>query len=55
MKNYDGLLKIDGEVGNKKVYDPRSYLKQAEEAMAARMVEACNALESTGKTISGKV
>ena len=28
--NYDGVLKIDGEVGNKKVYDPRSYLKKAE-------------------------
>ena len=46
---------IDGEVGNKKVYDPRSYLKKAEEAMAARMVEACNDLESTGKTIFGNV
>jgi fructose-bisphosphate aldolase class II len=55
LKNYDGLLKIDGEVGNKKVYDPRSYLKQAEESMASRMSEACNDLESTGKTIFGKV
>ena len=55
LKNYDGMLKIDGEVGNKKVYDPRSYLKKAEEAMAARMVEACNDLESTGKTIFGNV
>ena len=55
LKNYDGLLKIDGEVGNKKVYDPRSYLKKAEEAMAARMVEACNDLESNGKTIFGNV
>ena len=32
--NYDGVLKIDGEVGNKKVYDPRSYLKDAEKGMA---------------------
>ena len=55
LKNYDGMLKIDGEVGNKKVYDPRSYLKKAEEAMAARMVEACNDLNSNGKTIFGKV
>jgi fructose-bisphosphate aldolase class II len=55
LKNYDGLLKIDGEVGNKKVYDPRSYLKLAEESMASRMIEACNDLESTGKTIHGKV
>lgn len=55
MKNYDGVLKIEGEVGNKKVYDPRSYLKKAEEAMAARMSRACDDLLSTGKTICGKV
>ncbi|MEZ5212959.1 class II fructose-bisphosphate aldolase [Gordonia sp. (in: high G+C Gram-positive bacteria)] len=49
--NYDGVLKIDGEVGNKKVYDPRSYLKKAEAGMAERVVEACNDLKSAGKTI----
>ncbi|MFI5607492.1 class II fructose-bisphosphate aldolase [Amycolatopsis sp. NPDC051903] len=48
FKNYDGVLKIDGEVGNKKVYDPRSYLKAAEGGMAARVVEACQALGSAG-------
>ncbi len=48
MKNYDGVLKIDGEVGNKKVYDPRSYGKSAETAMAARVVEACQDLRSAG-------
>ena len=37
FSNYDGVLKIDGEVGNKKVYDPRSYLKAAETGMAARV------------------
>ena len=51
LKNYDGLLKIDGEVGNKKAYDPRAYLKKAEEGMAARTAEACEALLSTGKSI----
>lgn len=40
MKNYDGVLKIDGEVGNKKQYDPRSWGKAAEAGMAARVVEA---------------
>jgi fructose-bisphosphate aldolase class II len=49
FKNYDGVLKIDGEVGNKKVYDPRSYGKSAEAGMAARVVEACNDLKSAGK------
>ncbi len=55
MTNYEGVLKIDGEVGNKKAYDPRSYLKKAEQATADRLVEACNDLESTGKTIFGTV
>ena len=50
--NYDGVLKIDGEVGNKKVYDPRSYLKLAEAGMAARVVEACNDLHSAGRSVS---
>ncbi|WP_431237694.1 class II fructose-bisphosphate aldolase [Mycolicibacterium aichiense] len=50
--NYDGVLKIDGEVGNKKVYDPRSYLKKAEASMAERVVEACNDLHSAGRSVS---
>src|SRR6185295_4775112 len=40
FKNYDGVLRVDGEVGNKKAYDPRSYLAAAEKAMAARVVRA---------------
>lgn len=48
FKGYDGVLKIDGEVGNKKVYDPRSYGKAAENGMAARVVEACQQLRSAG-------
>ncbi|RSN36627.1 class II fructose-bisphosphate aldolase [Amycolatopsis sp. WAC 04169] len=52
FKNYDGVLKIDGEVGNKKVYDPRSYLKAAEAAMATRVVEAAQSLGSAGKKLS---
>ncbi|WP_328304370.1 class II fructose-bisphosphate aldolase [Actinomycetospora sp. NBC_00405] len=51
LANYDGVLKIDGEVGNKKVYDPRSYLKEAEKSMGARVVTACENLRSTGQTL----
>lgn len=51
FKNYDGVLKIDGEVGNKKMYDPRGYLKKAEEAMKDRVIVACNDLRSTGTTL----
>jgi fructose-bisphosphate aldolase class II len=48
FSNYDGVLKVDGEVGNKKTYDPRSWGKAAETAMAARVVRACEDLRSAG-------
>ncbi|SCF01017.1 fructose-bisphosphate aldolase [Micromonospora haikouensis] len=48
LRNYDGVLKIDGEVGNKKQYDPRTWGKLAEAGLAARVVEACEHLRSTG-------
>ncbi len=51
LKHYDGVLKIDGEVGNKKQYDPRAWGKEAEANMAKRVVEACEYLRSVGKTI----
>ena len=51
FKNYDGILKIDGEVGNKKVYDPRAYGKLAEAGMAERVVHACEDLRSVGTRI----
>ena len=50
FSNYDGVLKVDGEVGSKKAYDPRSYLKAAETGMAARVVEACEDLLSAGQS-----
>jgi fructose-bisphosphate aldolase class II len=49
--NYDGVLKVDGEVGNKKAYDPRTWGKAAEEGMAKRVVRACEDLRSTGTTV----
>lgn len=51
MKNYDGVLKIDGEVGNKKMYDPRAWGKVAEAGMAARVKNACDDLRSTGTSL----
>ncbi|MGH3932942.1 MAG: class II fructose-bisphosphate aldolase [Pseudonocardiaceae bacterium] len=53
FKNYDGVLKIDSEVGNKKLYDPRSYLKMAEQWMAARVAQACDNLRSAGRMLAG--
>ncbi|MBH0054669.1 class II fructose-bisphosphate aldolase [Salinibacterium sp. SWN139] len=52
LRNYDGFLKVDGEVGNKKVYDPRAWGKAAESALALRVVEATKQLGSAG--FSGK-
>lgn len=51
FKNYDGVLKVDGEVGNKKVYDPRAYLAIAETAMAERVKQAASDLRASGKTM----
>lgn len=51
LKNFDAVLKVEGEVGNKKFYDPRSYNKKAEEAMANRVAQAAQDLKATGKTI----
>lgn len=55
FKNYEGVLKIDGEVGDKKAYDPRNYLKKAEQSVCDRLKIACDDLLSTGKTIFGTV
>jgi fructose-bisphosphate aldolase, class II len=51
--NYDGVLKVDGEVGSKKAYDPRTYLKKAEAHMAERVIEACQDLHCAGKSLAG--
>lgn len=52
FSNYDGVLKVDGEVGNKKAYDPRAWGKLAEAGMAARIVEAAQQLRSAGNKLS---
>ncbi len=52
LTNYDGVLKVDGEVGNKKKYDPRAWGRAAEDGMAARVVEACTDLRSAGTAMS---
>lgn len=52
FKNYDEMLKIEGEVGNKKKYDPRAWMKKAENAMTERISQACRDLKSDGKSIN---
>jgi fructose-bisphosphate aldolase, class II len=51
FSHYEGVLKVDGEVGNKKQYDPRAWGKAGENGMAARIVEACENLRSAGTTL----
>ncbi|MBC7638694.1 MAG: class II fructose-bisphosphate aldolase [Rhodoferax sp.] len=46
LRNYDGVLKVDGEVGNKKQYDPRVWGTSAEAGLSARVVQACQDLGS---------
>jgi fructose-bisphosphate aldolase, class II len=52
FKNYDGVLKVDGDVGSKKAYDPRTYGKLAEAGMATRVVEACTDLRSAATKLA---
>jgi fructose-bisphosphate aldolase, class II len=52
FSNYSGVLKVDGDVGDKKTYDPRAYGKAAEAGMAARVVQACEDLRSAGTTLA---
>jgi len=51
FSNYEGVLKIDGEVGNKKQYDPRAWGRAGEAGMAARISEAARELRSAGTKI----
>jgi fructose-bisphosphate aldolase class II len=55
LKHYDGVLRVDGEVGNKKAYDPRSYLAMAEQAMAERVKRAATELRSVGTSVGTAV
>ena len=52
LKNYDGVLKVDGEVGNKKLYDPRAWGKVAESAMAQRVAQSTRQLGSAEQSLS---
>ena len=51
LVNYEGALKVEGEVGNKKMYDPRGWLKKAKANMAARIIQSCQDLNSAGKSL----
>jgi fructose-bisphosphate aldolase class II len=54
LANYDGVLKVDGGVGDKKAYDPRAWGRKGEEGMAARVAQACHDLGSAGRSLELK-
>ena len=51
LVNYEGELRVEGEVGNKKIYDPRGWLKKGKANMAARVIQSCQDLNSAGKCL----
>jgi fructose-bisphosphate aldolase class II len=53
FRNYDGVLKVDGEMGEKKSYDPRTWLALAEQAMVERVKQAVIDLRGEGTTLLG--
>lgn len=55
FSHYDGVLKVDGEVGTKSLYDPRTWSKSAESSMTERVAQACEDLRSAGTTLSGSL
>ena len=55
LKHYDEVMMIDGEIGSKKSYDPRTYLKLGEAGVVKRMLRACDDLKSAGKSLFGKI
>jgi fructose-bisphosphate aldolase, class II len=51
LVNYEGVLGVDGRVGDKRMYDPRAWGRKAEEAMAAEVATACERFGSAGRSL----
>ncbi|HTP65615.1 MAG TPA: class II fructose-bisphosphate aldolase [Geobacteraceae bacterium] len=51
FSRYDGVLRVDGEMGDKKAYDPRTYLALAEASMAERVKQAVRELRGQNTTM----
>ena len=49
--NYDGVLRVDGDVGRKAAYDPRSRGRKAEATLARRVAEASELFGSAGRSL----
>jgi fructose-bisphosphate aldolase class II len=51
FEHYDGVLRLDGGTGDKKAFDPRSWGRKAEEAMAGRVAELCRQFGSASRSL----
>jgi fructose-bisphosphate aldolase class II len=49
LTRYDGVLRVDGSVGDKSAYDPRAWGARAEAGMAAAVAETCAVTGSAGR------
>ena len=54
LDHWQGVLKVDGGIGDKRSYDPRTWGRAGEAAMAARVREACEALGSAGRSLTSR-
>jgi fructose-bisphosphate aldolase, class II len=52
LDNWDGVLRVDGGLGDKHAYDPRAWGRKAEAAMAARIAEAADQLGAAGRSLA---
>jgi fructose-bisphosphate aldolase, class II len=50
--NYDGVLRVDGDVGRKSAYDPRTWGRAAEASLARRVAEACELFGAAGRSLA---
>jgi len=51
LDRWQGVLRVDGGLADKKAFDPRAWGKAAETAMAARVAQACADVGSAGRSL----
>lgn len=51
LKNYDSILRVDGEVGVKRAYFAETWLKVGEEVMSSFVSDMCRKLGSAGNSV----
>jgi fructose-bisphosphate aldolase, class II len=52
LDHWDGVLRVDGGLGDKRAYDPRAWGRQGEAAMAGRVAAAAEQLGAAGRSLA---